>query len=160
MLPLWLNCSFASYGSEPCSSYTLYHFSSTLYSWITRLALNQHQRAQSPPLNSQAVSKGTASPCGIWNGTGFSVEMLAGNIVKECWVCFNNGLPCQPYQKPYLHVMPSRRFRTKWCIYISEKVTNIKEVPLSSSTKPSSFNDNLLGRLAHRHIDTEMSNSG
>ena len=32
---------------------------------------------------SQAVSKKTASPCAIWNCTGLSVEMLAGNIVRE-----------------------------------------------------------------------------
>lgn len=109
---------------------------------------------------SQAVSKRTASPRAIWNGTGFSVDMLAGNIVKESRVRFNNGLPCEPHQN---HIYVFNRLcvaklalqESIVCLYIRKAfVTYIKTVPLFFPKKPRTFNDNFLGCVAQRHIET------
>ncbi len=48
MVPLWLICILHLCASEKSSNCTLsWHLSGSLWLWITSLALNQHQRAQS-----------------------------------------------------------------------------------------------------------------
>lgn len=103
----------------------------------------------------QAVSKRMSSPCAIWNGTGSSVEMLAGNIVKESRTHFNNGLPFEPHQNHicvfnHLCVAKLALQDSIVCPYIRKGLpfkAYIKAAPFFLK-KTRSFNDNFLGCVA------------
>lgn len=98
MLSQRRNCILYLCASESPFNCTLsWHLSGPLCLRITRLALNQHQRVQSP-LKVKSFQRELLLHVPYGMVLAFSVEMLAGNIVKESRTHFNNGLPFEPHQ--------------------------------------------------------------
>lgn len=162
MLSQRLNCILYLCASESPFNRTLpWHLSGPLCLRITRLALNQHQRVQSP-LKVKSFQRELLLhvPCGMV--LAFSVEMLAGNIVKEGRTHFNNGLPFEPHQNHIcvfndLCVAKQALQDTIVCLYIRKClffVTYIKAVQFFFSKTLRSFNDNFPGCVAQCHVET------
>lgn len=103
---------------------------------------------------SLAISKRTSCPRAIWNGTEFSVEMLAGYIIKESRAHFNNGLPFEPHQN-HICVFNHLCF-AKLALLIYQKKSAFCDLhqnsPILLLQKPRSFNDNFLGCVAQCNI--------
>lgn len=110
---------------------------------------------------SQTVSKGTVSPCAIWNGTGFLPNCWQEILSKKTGLVLTMAYYLSHIKTisvfSIVYVLPSWHFRTELYVYIRKGLLFCdlhQSSPILLLQTPRSFNDNFLGCVVQCHVES------